>query len=83
MQAAESYEAALKGNPKDVQLVKKLGVAFVKMHEYDKACQHYENAIKQLSDDDLQFEYYELLIKVSTEKHNGNVSSTVTELTFM
>lgn len=64
-QAAEAYEAALKGSPKDVQLVKKLGVALVKMHEYDKACQHYENAIRLLNDDDLQFEYYELLIKVS------------------
>lgn len=64
-QAAESYEAALKGNPKDIQLIKKLGTALVKMHEYDKAIQHYEHAIKLLNDDDLMFEYLELLVKVN------------------
>lgn len=34
------------------------------MHEYDKATQHYENAIKLLNDDELMFEYLELLVKV-------------------
>lgn len=58
----------MKSNPKDVQLVRKLGVALVKMHEYDKACHHYESAIRILNDEDLQFEYYELLIKVSVDK---------------
>lgn len=47
-------------------MIKKLGVALVKMHEYDKACQHYENSIRLLGDDEVQFEYYELLIRVST-----------------
>lgn len=64
IQAAESYEAALKSNPKDIQLVKKLGTALVKMHEYDSASTHYETAIKLLNDDELRFEYLELLIKV-------------------
>lgn len=34
------------------------------MHEFDNAIQHYESAIKMLNDDDLKFEYLELLIKV-------------------
>ncbi|XP_063824062.1 tetratricopeptide repeat protein 21B-like [Ostrinia nubilalis] len=73
-QAAESYEAALKGNPKDIQLIKKLGSALVKMHEYDKATQHYENAIKLLSDDELMFEYLNLLVKL---KQYEKVDSTI------
>lgn len=55
---------ALKGNPKDMQLIKKLGTALVKMHDYDKAIQHYENAINLLNDDEIKFEYLELLVKV-------------------
>ncbi|CAH2991716.1 unnamed protein product [Chilo suppressalis] len=74
VQAVESYEAALKGNPKDIQLIKKLGNALVKMHEYDRATQHYENAVKQLKDDDIMFEYLELLIKL---KHYDKVDSTI------
>ncbi|KAL4708301.1 hypothetical protein ACJJTC_007707 [Scirpophaga incertulas] len=73
-QAAESYEAALKGNPKDVQLIKKHCTALVKMHEYDKATQYYENAIRQLNDDELMFEYLELLIKL---KRYEKVDSTI------
>lgn len=64
IQAAESYEAAVKGNPTDIQLIKKLGTSLVLMHDYDKASRHYESAIKLLGDDDLRFEFLELLIKV-------------------
>ncbi|KAF9409756.1 hypothetical protein HW555_010955 [Spodoptera exigua] len=80
-QAAEAYEAALKSNPKDVQLVKKLGVALVKMHEYDKACQHYESAIRLLNDEDLQFEYYDLLIKLKQyDKVESSISSELNQM---
>ncbi|XP_030029552.2 LOW QUALITY PROTEIN: tetratricopeptide repeat protein 21B [Manduca sexta] len=74
VQAAESYEAALRGNPNDIQLIKKLGTALVKMHEYDKAIQHYENSIRTLNDDELKFEYLELLIKL---KYYDKVDSTI------
>lgn len=81
IQAAESYQAALNVNPKDAQLIKKLGNAFVKMHEYDKACQHYENAIQNLKDDQLQFEYYELLIKLKQyEKVDSMISSELNQM---
>lgn len=74
--AATSYEIALNENPKNVQLVKKLGAALVKMHEFNKATTHYENAIKSLDDDDLKFEYFELLIKLKQyEKADATISS--------
>ncbi|XP_026737258.1 tetratricopeptide repeat protein 21B-like [Trichoplusia ni] len=80
-QAADAYEAALKGSPKDVQLVKKLGVALIKMHEYDKACQHYENAIRLLGDDEVQFEYYELLIRLKQyDKVESSISSELNQM---
>ncbi|XP_047526075.1 tetratricopeptide repeat protein 21B-like [Pieris napi] len=76
VQAAESYETAYKGNPSNIQLVKKLGVALVKMHEYDKAVRHYENAIDQTNDDELRFEYLELLLKLKQyDKVDSVISS--------
>lgn len=74
IQATESYEAALKQNPKDIQLIKKLGIALAKMHEYEKAIQHYEASNDLLNDDDLKFEYFELLIKL---KQYDKVDSTI------
>ncbi|XP_038223244.1 tetratricopeptide repeat protein 21B-like [Zerene cesonia] len=80
IQAAESYEAALKGNPKEIQLVKKLGAALVKMHEYDKAIQHYENAIKLTNVDELRFEHLELLIKLKQyDKVDSVISSELNQ----
>ncbi|KAM3967248.1 tetratricopeptide repeat protein 21B [Aphomia sociella] len=81
IQAAESYEAALKGNPKNIPLVRKLGTALVKMHEYDKASQHYENSIKLLKDDELMFEYLELLVKIKQyDKVDTMISSEMNQL---
>ncbi|XP_045447028.1 tetratricopeptide repeat protein 21B-like [Melitaea cinxia] len=81
VQAAESYETALKGNPKDINLIKKLGEALMKMHEYDKAVQHYENAIKLLNDDELKFEYLEILIKLRQyDKVDSTISSELNQL---
>ncbi|XP_052749213.1 tetratricopeptide repeat protein 21B-like [Galleria mellonella] len=80
-QAAESYEAALKGNPRNIPLIRKLGTALVKMHEYDKASQHYENAIKSLNDDELMFEYLELLVKLKQyDKVETIISSEINQL---
>ncbi|CAK1598611.1 unnamed protein product [Parnassius mnemosyne] len=81
MQAADSYEMALRGNPKDIQLVKKLGTALVKMHDYDKAIQHYENSIKLLNEDEIKFEYLELLIKLKQyDKVDTTISSDLNQL---
>lgn len=59
---------ALKGNPKDVQLLRKLGTALVKMHDYDRAIQHYEDAYQLLNNEEINFEYLDLLIKVNSIK---------------
>ncbi|XP_032512890.2 tetratricopeptide repeat protein 21B-like [Danaus plexippus] len=79
-QAAASYDVALKGNPKDIRLIKKMGTALLKMHEYDKLTQHYENAIRTLNDDELRFEYLELLIKLKQyDKVDTTISSELNQ----
>lgn len=45
--AIEVYEAALKRNPKDGALSSKIGQALVKTHNYGKAINYYERALKQ------------------------------------
>ncbi|XP_013200236.2 tetratricopeptide repeat protein 21B-like [Amyelois transitella] len=81
IQAAESYEIALRGNPKDIHLIKKLGTALVKMHQFDKATQHYEDAIKLLNDDELKFDYLELLIKLKQyDKVDSIITSDINQL---
>lgn len=81
IQAVESYEAALQSNPKDVNLVRKLGEALVKTHRYDAAAQHYEDNIKLLNDDTLRFEYLELLVKLKQyDKVDSVISADLNEM---
>ena len=40
------YETALKKNPKDAALASKIGQALVKTHNYGKAINYYEAALK-------------------------------------
>ncbi|XP_068631155.1 tetratricopeptide repeat protein 21B-like [Battus philenor] len=81
IQAADAYQMALKGNRKDIQLIMKLGTALVKMHDYDKAIQHYEDAMKQLNNDGIMFEYLELLIKLKQyDKVDTTISSELNQL---
>ncbi|VVC96316.1 unnamed protein product [Leptidea sinapis] len=80
IQAAESYETALKGNDKDIQLIKKYGTALIKMHEYDKAIQHYEKSIAVVNDEELRFEYLEFLIKLKQyDKVDSVISSELNQ----
>ncbi|CAH2071598.1 unnamed protein product, partial [Iphiclides podalirius] len=81
MQAVDSYEMALKGNPKDMQLLRKLGTALVKMHDYDRAIQHYENSCQMLNNEEMNFEYLELLIKLKKyDKVDATISSELNQL---
>ncbi|XP_037868636.1 tetratricopeptide repeat protein 21B [Bombyx mori] len=80
-QAVESYETALRGNLGDLQLTKKLGAALFKMHEYDKAVQHYENAMKTFNDDELKFEYLDLLVRLKQyDKADTTISSELNQV---
>ena len=45
--AIEVYEAALKRNPHDPILAKKIGSALVKTHNYGKAINYYEASLHQ------------------------------------
>lgn len=44
--AIEIYEAALKKNPKDYFLIRKVGQALIKAHFYERAVTYYKAAIK-------------------------------------
>lgn len=44
--AIEIYEQALKKNPKDYFLIRKVGQALIKAHFYDRALTFYKAAIK-------------------------------------
>ena len=44
--AIEIYESALKKNPKDAFLIRKVGKAYIKAHLYEKAVTYYKAAIK-------------------------------------
>ncbi len=44
--AIEVYEAALKKNPRDSALATKIGQALVKTHNYGKAINYYEAALR-------------------------------------
>ncbi|KOB69873.1 Tetratricopeptide repeat domain 21B [Operophtera brumata] len=72
---------SIHGNPTDTQLIKKLGTSLVQMHEYDKAAQHYESAIRALNDDELRFQYLELLVKLKQyDKVDSIISSELNQL---
>ncbi|XP_048479226.1 tetratricopeptide repeat protein 21B [Plutella xylostella] len=75
-QAAECYAAAAAASPRDVSLVKKLGAALVKMHEYDRAIQHYEQAVEAVGDEELMFEFLGVLIKL---KQYDKADATISE----
>jgi hypothetical protein len=51
-------------NPKDLNLVKKLGVALIKMHLYWKAEKHYIEAIESLNNAELKLDLADLHITV-------------------
>lgn len=44
--AIEIYESALKKNPKDYFLIRKVGQALIKAHFYERAVTYYKAAIK-------------------------------------
>ena len=44
--AIDVYESALKKNPQDASLARKIGQAFIKTHQYGKAISYYEAAVR-------------------------------------
>ncbi|KAK2839753.1 hypothetical protein Q5P01_013493 [Channa striata] len=62
--AIEVYEHALKKNPKDGALASKIGKALVKTHNYVKAINYYEAALKTEQKNFLRYDLAELLMKM-------------------
>uniref|UniRef100_A0A668AU10 Tetratricopeptide repeat domain 21B n=1 Tax=Myripristis murdjan TaxID=586833 RepID=A0A668AU10_9TELE len=62
--AIEVYELALKKNPKDGALASKIGKALVKTHNYSKAINYYEAALKTEQQNFLRYDLAELLMKM-------------------
>lgn len=62
--AIEVYESALKKNPRDAQLASKIGQALVKTHNYGKAINYYEAALKSGGQAFLRHDLAELLLKL-------------------
>ncbi|XP_060575597.1 tetratricopeptide repeat protein 21B-like isoform X3 [Ruditapes philippinarum] len=62
--AIEVYESALKKNPKDGTLASKIGQALVKTHNYGKAINYYEAALRSGGQSFLRYDLAELLLKL-------------------
>lgn len=62
--AIEIYEQALKKTPKDGALASKIGKALVKTHNYVKAINYYEAALKSGQQSFLRYDLAELLLKL-------------------
>ncbi|CAD5116982.1 DgyrCDS5817 [Dimorphilus gyrociliatus] len=62
--AIEVYESALKKNPRDYGLAQKIGQALVKTHNYNKAINYYEAALKAGGQARLRFDLAELLVRI-------------------
>ncbi|KAJ8385445.1 hypothetical protein AAFF_G00188970 [Aldrovandia affinis] len=62
--AIEIYEQALKKNPKEGALASKIGKALVKTHNYIKAINYYEAALKSSQQSFLRYDLAELLLKL-------------------
>ncbi|KAF7660541.1 hypothetical protein LDENG_00280090 [Lucifuga dentata] len=62
--AIEVYECALKKNPKDSALASKIGKALVKTHNYVKAVNYYEAALRTEQQNFLRYDLAELLMKM-------------------
>ncbi|XP_072020597.1 tetratricopeptide repeat protein 21B-like isoform X2 [Amphiura filiformis] len=62
--AIEVYEQAMKRNPRDSALASKIGQALVKTHQYGKAINYYEAALKTGGQNFLRHDLAELLLKL-------------------
>ncbi|KAL7976463.1 hypothetical protein Chor_008412 [Crotalus horridus] len=62
--ALEVYEAAQKKNPLDATVARKIGQAYVYTHQYNKAINYYEVALKMSEQDFLCHNLADLLLKL-------------------
>ncbi|XP_052805384.1 tetratricopeptide repeat protein 21B-like isoform X2 [Mya arenaria] len=94
--AIEVYESALKKNPKDGTLASKIGQALVKTHNYGKAINYYEAALRSTGQSFLRYDLAELLLRLKQydkaekvlkvaleEEQNGELDIMIDHTRFM
>lgn len=74
--AVDAYKKALELNPHDSHLASKLGRAYVKTHQYVKAIQFYQEALKNRNHSSLNLNLAELYLKLRQFK---SAEETLTE----
>ena len=77
--AIEIYEQALKKNPKDGFMARKVGQASIKAHQFEKAITYYKAAMKTFPDNDLRYDLSMLLWKMKRHKEAKDTINTALE----
>lgn len=62
--AIEAFELSLQTNPSDKSLIRKMGRALVRTHQYTKAISYYREAVQQPGCRDLKLDMADLLMKL-------------------
>lgn len=78
-QAIEVYEAALKRNPRDSTLASRIGQALIRTHNYNKAINYYEVAVKTGNQGFLRYDLAELHMKMKNYEKAEKVITTAME----
>lgn len=63
-EAISAFQMALRQNPSDPLLASKLGRAYVKTHQYNKAISYYKDAIAKNKNSSLKLDLAELYLKL-------------------
>lgn len=74
--AIDVYEEALRETPNDMTLVRKMGKALIKTHQYDRAINYYQTVIQQGKCPDLKLDMAELYMKM---KKYSSAETALTE----
>lgn len=75
-EAINSFKFALRQNPNDPILASKLGRAYVKTHQYNKAISYYKEATLNDSNSSMKLDLAELFLKL---KQFSNAEQTLIE----
>lgn len=77
--AIEVYEQALKKNPRDSVLARKIGQALIKTHHYEKAITYYKAAIKTSGQIMLRYDLAHLLYRMKRFKEAQDIINHLLE----
>lgn len=80
--AIEVYEAALKRNPKDSELARKIGAAYVQAHLYTKAVAYYEASLKTGQQNFLRYFCFFILSSLVVDTTAADFRQDLAELLF-